>query len=87
MHITYIYPVIIQNKGYTLGLALGKRGVSSASPWQLRDLFLHEDFLLILFNHLFVLLLALGHKLHQFAFYMHAMTMQRSILRQQQFLK
>ena len=30
MHITYIYPVIIQNKGYAPGLALGRRGVSSA---------------------------------------------------------
>jgi len=88
MHIThYIYPVIIQNKSYTPGLALGKRGVSSASPWWLRDLLLHEDLLLVLFNHLLVLLLALGHELHQLAFYMHAITMQRSILRQQQFLK
>ena len=30
MHIIYIFPVIIQNKGYAPGLALGRRGVSSA---------------------------------------------------------
>ena len=87
MHITYIYSVIIQNKGYAPGLALGRRSVNSVSPWWLRDLLLHGDLLLILFNHLFVLLLALGHKPYQLAFYIHAMMMQRSILRQQQFLK
>jgi len=80
--------VIIQNKAYARGLALGRRGVSSVSSWWLWDLLLlHEDLLVILFNHLLVLLLALGHELHQLVFYMHAMTMQRSILRQQQFLK
>ena len=87
MHITYIYPVIIQNKGYAPGLALGRRSVSTVSPWWLRDLLLYEDLLLVLFNHLFILLLALGHELHQLVLYMHAMTMQRSILRPQQFLK
>ena len=30
MHITDIYSVIIQNKGYAPGLVLGRRGVSSA---------------------------------------------------------
>ena len=30
MHITYIYSVIIQNKGYAPKLALGRRGVSLA---------------------------------------------------------
>ena len=87
MHITYIYPVIIQNKGYAPGLALGKWGISSVSPWRLQDLLLHEDLLLILFNHLHVLLLARGHELHQLVLYMHPMTMQHSNLRQQQFLK
>ena len=82
MHITYIYPVIIQNKGYASGLALGRRVVSYVSHRWLWDLLLHEDLLLVLFNHFLVLLLALGHELHQLAFYMHAMTMQRSILRQ-----
>ena len=87
MHIIYIFPVIIQNKGYAPRLALGRHGVNSVSQWWLRDLLLHEDFPLILFNHLLVLLHTLGHELHQLIFYMHAMMMQRSILRQQQFLK
>ena len=76
MHITYIYLVIIQNKGYALGLALGKRGVSSVSQWWLWDLLLHEDLLLILLNHLLVFLLSSGHELHQRVLYMHAMMMQ-----------
>ena len=87
MHIIYIFPVIIQNKGYALGLALGRRGVSSVSQWRLWDLLLHEDILLVLFNHLLVLLLAHGHELNQLILYMHAMMMQHLILRQQQFLK
>ena len=52
MHITYIYPVIIQNKGYAPGLALGRHGVSSVSQRWLRDLLLHEDLLLVLLDHL-----------------------------------
>ena len=83
MHIIYIFPVIIQNKSYAPGLALGKRGVSSVSQWWLRDLLLHENLLLILFNHLLILLLARGHELHQLVLYMHAMMKQHSILRQQ----
>ena len=79
--------MLIQNKGYALGLALGRRGVSSVSPWWLRDLLLHEDLLLVVFNHLLVLLLTLGQELHQLVLYIHATTMQRSILKQQQFLK
>ena len=79
--------MIIQDKGYAPGLALGRRGVHSVSQWQLWDLFLYKDLLLILFNHLLILLLALGHELHQLVFYMYAITMKRSILRQQQFLK
>ena len=69
--------MLIQNKGYASGLALGRHDVSSVSPWQLWDL------LLVLFNYLLVLLLALGHELHQLVLYMHAMTMQHPILRQQ----
>ena len=87
MHIIYIFPVIIQNKGYALGLALGRCGVSSVNQWWLWDLLLHEDLLLVLFNHLLILLLALGHELHQLVLYMHAMTMQPLILRQYKFLK
>ena len=87
MHIIYIFSVIIQNKGYAPGLILDGRGVSSVGQWWLQDLLLREDLLLVLFNHLLVLLLARGHELHQLVFYMHAMTVQRSILRQHQFLK
>ena len=83
MHITDIYLVIIQNKGYAPGLALVRWGVSSVSQWRLWDLLLHEDLLLVLFNHLLALLLAHGHELHQLVLYLHAMTMQHSILRQQ----
>ena len=83
MHITHIYPVIIQNKGYASGLALGRHSVSSVSQWWLWDLLLHEGLLLVLFNHLLILLLTLGHELHQLVLYMHAMTMQHPILRQQ----
>ena len=86
MHITYIYPVIIQNKGYASGLALGRLGVSSASPWQLWDL-LHEDLLLVLLDHLLELVISVGHDLYQLVLYMHAIMMQHLVLRQQQLLK
>ena len=86
MHITYIYPVIIQNKGYAPGLALGRRGVSSVSQWRLRDLLLHED-LHVLLDHLLELVISDGHNLHQLVLYMHAMIMQYLAFRQQQFLK
>ena len=94
MHIThththiyiYIYSVLIQNKSYAPELALGRRGVSSVSQWWFRDLLLHEDLLLVLFNHLLVLLLARGHEFHQFVLYMQAMMVQHLVLRQQQLL-
>ena len=76
MHITYTYPVIIQNKGYASGLALGRRGVSSVSQWRLRDLLLHENLLLLLFNHLLELVISDGHDLRQLVLYIHAMKMQ-----------
>ena len=76
MHITNIYPVIIQNKIYAPGPALGRRGVSSVSQWWLRDLLLHEDLLLVLLNHLLKLVISDGHDLCQFILYMHAMMMQ-----------
>ena len=87
MHITYIYPVIIQNKGYTPGLVLGRRSVSSASQWRLRNLLLHEDLFLILLNHLLELVIFDGHDLRQLVLYMHAMIMQHLAFRQQQLLK
>ena len=76
MHIIYIYSVIVQNKSYTPGLALGMRGVSSVSQWWLWDLLLHENLLLVLFNHLLELMISDGHDLRQLVLYMHAMMMQ-----------
>ena len=82
MHITYIYPVIIQNKRYAPGLALGRRGVSKVSHWWLWGSLLYENLLLVLLDHLLVLLLSGGHELHQLVLYMHAMMMQHLVLRQ-----
>ena len=70
-----MYPLIIQNKGYTPGLALGRRGVSKVSSWWLRGSLLDEDLLLVLLDYLLILWLTRGHKLHQFVLYMHAMMM------------
>ena len=82
MHITHIYSVIIQNKGYTPVLALGRRGVSSVSQWRLRDLLLHEDLPLVLLDHLLELVISDGHDLCQLILYMHAMMMQHLAFRQ-----
>ena len=87
MDIIDIYPVIIQSKGYAPGLALGRRGVSKVSNWWLRDVLLHEDLLLVLFDDFVVLLLARSHELYQLVIYMHEMMMQRLVIRQQQLLK
>ena len=87
MHITYIYLVIIQNKGYAPGLALGRRGVSKVNSWWLRGSLLDEDLLLVLLDYLLVLWLARGHELYQLVIYMHEMMMQRLVIRQQQLLK
>ena len=86
MHITYIYSDIIQNKGYELGLALGRRGVNKVSNWWLRGSLLYENLLLVLLNDLLVLLLAHRHELYQLIIYMHEMMMQHLIIRQQQLL-
>ena len=75
--------MIIQNKGYAPGLALGRRGVSSVSQWRLWDLLLHEDLLLILLDHLLKLVVSDGHDLCQLVLYMHAMMMQHLAFRQQ----
>ena len=75
MHNTYIYPVIIQNKGYVPGLALGRQIVSYVSRRWLRGFLLYENLLLVLLDHLLVLLLSGDHELHQLVLYMHAMTM------------
>ena len=79
--------MIIKNKGYAPGLALGRRGVSLDSQWWLRDLLLHEVLLLILFNHLLELVISDGQDLRQLVLYMHAMMMQHLAFRQQQLLK
>ena len=88
MHNTYIYPVIIQNKGYAPGLTLGRRGVSKVNDGRLRNVLLHEDLLLVLFDDFVVLLLAEGHDLQWRVLYMHAvMMMQCLVIQQQQLLK
>ena len=78
MHITYIYPVIIQNKGYASGLALGRRIVSYVSRRWLRGFLLYED-LLVLLDHLLELVISDGHVLRQLVLYMHAMVMQHLV--------
>ena len=70
MHITYIYSVIIKNRGYAPGLALGRRWVSRVSTKRLRGSFLHEDLLLVLLDDLVVLLLVDGHEIYQLVIYM-----------------
>ena len=64
-----------KNKGYAPGLALGRRGVNCVSQWQIRDLFLYENLLLVLLVDLLELVLAGGHDLHRLILYMHAMMM------------
>ena len=86
MHIIYIFPVIIQNKGYAPRLALGRWGASKVSRWWLRGSLLYENLLLILFNYLLVLL-SRGHELYQLVIYMHEIMMQHLVIRQQQLLK
>ena len=83
----YIYPVIIQNKGYAPGLALGRWIVSYVSHRWLRDFLLYEDLLLVLLDHLLELVISDSHDLRQLVLYMHAMMIRHLVLRQQQFLK
>ena len=66
MHITYIHIVIIKNKGYAPGLALGRHGVNCVSQWWLWDLLLDD---------LLELVLTGGHDLRRLVLYMHAMMM------------
>ena len=86
MHITYIYSMIIKNKGYAPELALGRRGVSWVSQWRLRDLLLHENLLLVLLDDLLELVIVGDHDLRQLVLYMHAMMMQYLAFRQRQLL-
>ena len=62
--------MIIKNRGYALGLALGRRRVSKVSTNRLRGSLLHEDLLLVLLDHLVVLWLADGHEVYQLVIYM-----------------
>ena len=71
--------MIIQNKGYAPGFALGRRDVNWVSQWWLWDLLLHEDLLLILLDHLLELVVSDGHDLRQLVLYMHAMMMQHLV--------
>ena len=71
--------MIIQNKGYALGLALDRRGVSSVSQWRLWDHLLHENLLLVLLDDLLELVITGGHDLRQLVLYMHAMMMQHLV--------
>ena len=87
MHITYIYSVIIKNKGYAPRLALGRRGVSRVSQWRLYDLLLHKNLLLVLLDDLLELVIVGGHDLRLLVLYMHAMMMQHLAFMQQQLLK
>ena len=64
--------MLIENKGYALGLALDSRGVSLVRQWPLRGLPLHEDLLL-------ELMISDGHDLRQLIPYMHAMMMQHLV--------
>ena len=62
--------MIIKNRGYAPGLALGRRRVSRVSTNRLLSFLLCEDLLLVLLDHLVVLWLADGHEVYQFVIYM-----------------
>ena len=79
--------MIIQNKGYAPGLALGRRWVNKVSNERLRSSLLHENLLLVFLDDLIVLLFARRHELYQLVIYMHEMMMQHLVIRQQQLLK
>ena len=82
MHIIYIY-LVIKNRGYAPGLALGRRGVNKVSKWCLWGSLVNENFLLVLFNDLLILLVVRRHELYQLVIYMHEMMMQHLVIRQQ----
>ena len=86
MHIIYIY-IVIKNRGYALGLALGRQWVNKVSTERLWGSLLYENFFLVLLNDLFVVLLVRRHKLYQLMIYMYEIMMQHLVIRQQQLLK
>ena len=57
------------------------------SQWQLRDLLLYEDLLLVLLDHLLKLMISDGPDLRQLVLYIPTMMMQYLAFRQQQLLK
>ena len=79
--------MIIKNRGYAPGLALGRRWVNKVSAKRLWGSLLHEDLLLILLNDLLIVLSVRRHELYQLMIYMHEMMMQHLVIRQQQLLK
>ena len=79
--------MIIKNRGYAPGLALGRRWVSKVSTKRLRGSLLHEDLLLVLLDDFLVLQFIDGHELYQLMIYLHEMMMQHLVILQQQLLK
>ena len=71
--------MIIKNRGYAPGLALGRRQVNKVNTSRLRGSLLHKD-LLVLLDDLLVLRFVDGHKLNQFVIYMHDMMMQYLVI-------
>jgi hypothetical protein len=78
MHINIM---IIKNTGYAPGLALGRCSVSGVSHGWLLELLWHEDFLLVLFDDLLILLIVDGPELHQVTLYTYAVMMQQLVFR------
>ena len=62
--------MIIQNKSYAPGFALGRRGVNKVSNEWLRGSLLYENLLLVLLNNLLVVLFIHRHELYQLMIYM-----------------
>ena len=83
MHIIYIFPVFIQNKGYASGHALGRRCVNKVSNEWLRGSLLYENLLLVVRNNVLVVLFVRRHELYQLIIYMYEMMMQHLVMRQQ----
>ena len=79
--------MIIQNMGYALGLALGRRCVNKVSHERLRGSLLYENLLLVLLNNFLVVLFIHMRELYQLIIYMHEMMMQHLVIWQQQLLK
>ena len=79
--------MIIQNKGYAPGLALGRRCINKVSNEWLWGSLLYENLLLVLLNNLLIVLFVRRHELYQLVIYMHEIMMQHLVIRQQQLLK